>query len=95
MLVYGCTVGISFLHPLTLTGVGVVINVAITQPAHLTRRTADTMHGCTAAQLKYHFPPRMSRKMTHHVRHAAAKLFKQLGLRGAARMDGWIDLRPG
>eukprot|EP00798_Chlamydomonas_sp_ICE-L_P023288 gene23288-30524_t len=44
--------------------------------------------------VKYHCPPRLSRRMTHHIRHAAAKLFTQLGLEGAARVDGWVALSP-
>jgi predicted flavoprotein YhiN len=31
--------------------------------------------------------------MLHHVRHGAALLFTQLGLKGAARLDGWVNLK--
>ena len=30
----------------------------------------------------------------HHIRHAAAKLFKDLGLRHVARVKGWILPQP-
>ena len=33
--------------------------------------------------------------MLHHIRHAACKLFGQLGLRDVARLDGWVALQPG
>ena len=45
--------------------------------------------------MRYHNPPRLSRQMVHHIRHAAAALFASLGLRDVARIDGWVDLVPG
>lgn len=80
-------------------------SVRLWQPAHERHKTfrQQTEHeherqswvcalGCL--QVRYHTPARLSRKMLHHVRHGAALLFAQLGLRGAARMDGWVELLP-
>uniref|UniRef100_A0A7S3QR11 SAP domain-containing protein n=1 Tax=Dunaliella tertiolecta TaxID=3047 RepID=A0A7S3QR11_DUNTE len=60
------------------------------------RLMAVSQRGLTpfTRMIRYHSPARLSRKMLHHVRHGAALLFLRLGLRGAARMDGWIDLMP-
>ncbi|KAG2428321.1 hypothetical protein HXX76_010469 [Chlamydomonas incerta] len=44
---------------------------------------------------RLHTPPRFSRKLGHVVRHAAAKLFGQLGLRDVATVEGWALLPPG
>ncbi|KAG2453252.1 hypothetical protein HYH02_002575 [Chlamydomonas schloesseri] len=44
---------------------------------------------------RLHTPPRFSRKLAHAVRHAAAKLFGQLGLRDVASVEGWALLPPG
>lgn len=44
--------------------------------------------------LRVHTPPRMSRKTIHHIRHAAAKLFMDLGLNDVARVQGWIIPQP-
>ena len=46
-------------------------------------------------QVRYHCPPRLARKTIHHIRHAAAKLFSQLGLRDIARISGWVVSEPG
>ena len=46
-------------------------------------------------QVKYHCPPRLARKTVHHIRHAAAKLFGQLGLHDVARVGGWVVPEPG
>ncbi|KAG1677054.1 hypothetical protein FOA52_001224 [Chlamydomonas sp. UWO 241] len=43
----------------------------------------------------YHCPPRMDRKTVHHVRHACAKLFAQLGLKDIARFQGWMVPQEG
>lgn len=32
--------------------------------------------------------------MLHHIRHGAALLFSQLEFKGAARLNGWVDLKP-
>ncbi|MEW5310752.1 MAG: hypothetical protein WDW38_002518 [Sanguina aurantia] len=40
-------------------------------------------------QLKYHSPPRLSHATIHHIRHAACKLFLEMGLSDVARFDGW------
>ncbi len=36
--------------------------------------------------VKYHSPPRLSRKAIHSIRHAAAKLFRELGLQVGGRV---------
>ncbi len=47
------------------------------------------------ATVRLHTPPRLSRKVTHAVRHAAAALYGQLGLRGGACVEGWAELPAG
>ncbi|EFJ40498.1 hypothetical protein VOLCADRAFT_108127 [Volvox carteri f. nagariensis] len=44
------------------------------------------------SSVRLHTPPRFSRKLTHAVRHAAARLFGELGLRDVATVEGWVDL---
>lgn len=38
-------------------------------------------------EVKFVFPPRMSRKMIHALRHAASKAFQQLGLKNCATIQ--------
>ncbi|GLC36726.1 hypothetical protein PLESTB_000789400 [Pleodorina starrii] len=45
--------------------------------------------------LRLHTPPRLSRKLTHAMRHAAARLFSELGLRDVATVEGWVELPAG
>ncbi|KXZ44478.1 hypothetical protein GPECTOR_67g318 [Gonium pectorale] len=56
-------------------------------------RVTPTLPPTSVARL--HTPPRMSRKLTHAVRHAAARLFGQLGLRDCATVEGWVELPAG
>lgn len=53
------------------------------------------MLSITIFQVRYHCPPRLARKTVHHIRHAAAKLFQQLGLRDIARISGFVVPTPG
>ncbi|GFR50107.1 hypothetical protein Agub_g12255, partial [Astrephomene gubernaculifera] len=48
-----------------------------------------------SATPRLHTPPRFSRKLTHAVRHAAARLFGDLGLRDVASVEGWVELPAG
>ncbi|GIM07612.1 hypothetical protein Vretimale_11692, partial [Volvox reticuliferus] len=45
--------------------------------------------------MRLHTPPRLSRKLTHAIRHAAARVFGELGLRDVATVEGWVDLPAG
>ncbi|GLI67752.1 hypothetical protein VaNZ11_012006, partial [Volvox africanus] len=47
------------------------------------------------SSMRLHTPPRLSRKLTHAIRHAAARLFGELGLRDVATVEGWVDLPKG
>lgn len=52
-----------------------------------------TLPATTSARL--HTPPRMSRKLTHAIRHSAARLFIELGLQDFATVEGWVELPGG
>lgn len=41
-------------------------------------------------QVAYHTPPRFPIDVIHHIREGASILFKRLGLRDFARIDGWF-----
>ncbi|DBA99100.1 TPA: hypothetical protein ACH3X1_014234 [Trebouxia sp. C0004] len=41
-------------------------------------------------RMQYHTPARFSQQVVQGIRHAAGKLFKELGLEDIARMDGWV-----
>lgn len=41
-------------------------------------------------QVAYHTPPRFPVEVTEHIRKGASLLFKQMGLRDFARIDGWF-----
>ncbi|GIL64439.1 hypothetical protein Vafri_18360, partial [Volvox africanus] len=47
------------------------------------------------SSMRLHTPPRLSRKLIHAIRHAAARLFGELGLRDVATVEGWVDLPKG
>lgn len=47
-------------------------------------------HWCTFLQVAYHTPPRFPIDVIHHIREGASILFKRLGLRDFARIDGWF-----
>lgn len=45
--------------------------------------------------VKHHCPPRLSLKTVQHIRHAAAKAAKGLGLRHGAMVTGWVSQSEG
>jgi hypothetical protein len=63
------------------------------EPSRATYDPLVTLPATTTARL--HTPPRFSRKMTHAIRHAAARLFGELGLRDVATVEGWVELPAG
>lgn len=45
---------------------------------------------CTFLQVAYHTPPRFPIDVIQQIREGASILFKRLGLRDFARIDGWF-----
>lgn len=49
----------------------------------------------TTTSLRLHTPPRLSHKLGHIARHAAAKAYAALGLSGVAVVEGFVRMAPG